>query len=89
MVSNPVPSSETLRPKPHRCVFGTYGISDPEDIKNGYGKEFIPSTKNYSQIAKSYEKYNNNNSTFNGRSLSDNREITNYYTAKAHGIDKV
>jgi|694.fasta_scaffold150339_2 murein tripeptide amidase MpaA len=49
----------------------------------------MPSTNKYAQIAKAYEKYNNNNSTFNGKSLSDNRQITNFYAAKAHGIDHV
>ena len=75
-----------IRPKPHSCVYGTFGVSDP-DFKNG--SEFTPSTNKYAQIAKAYEKYNNNNSTFNGKSLSDNRQITNFYSAKSHGIDHV
>jgi hypothetical protein len=49
----------------------------------------VPSTHSYAQIAKAYEKYNNNNSTFNNKSLSDNRPITNFYAAKAHGVDSV
>jgi hypothetical protein len=88
MVQNLVETSEALRPKPHRCTFGTYGVSDPNAL-HGHGTEFVPSTHNYAVIAKAYEKYNNNNSCFNNKSLSDNRPITNFYSAKAHGIEAV
>jgi hypothetical protein len=49
----------------------------------------VPSTNSYAVIAKAYEKYNNNNCTFNNKSLSDNRPITNFYAAKAHGMEYV
>jgi len=78
-----------LRPKPHRCTYGVFGSSDPESIANGYGNEFKPSTHSYAKIAHAYEKYNNNNAAFNGRSLSDNKPITDFYTAKARGVDHV
>jgi len=80
--------SEAVRPKPHRCTYGTYGVRDVNELK-GHGTEFTPSTHSYEQIAKAYEKYNKNNCTFGGKSLSDNRQITDYYAAKAHGIDYV
>ena len=34
-------------------------------------------------VAKAYEKYGNDNSTFNGKSLSDNRPISNFYKMKS------
>ena len=63
-------------------------MKDVNELK-GHGTEFTPSTHSYEQIARAYEKYNRNNCTFGGKSLSDNRQITDYYAAKAHGIDYV
>jgi hypothetical protein len=47
---------------------------------------FNPTTKDYAKIAAKYEKYNNNNATFNGKSLSDAKGLTNFYTAKSRGV---
>lgn len=43
----------------------------------------------YAKVAHMYEKYQNNNSTFNNKSLSDNRNITDFYKVKERGIDYV
>jgi hypothetical protein len=40
----------------------------------------------YASIAKKYEKYNENNNTFNGKSLTDAKKITNFYVAKERGV---
>ena len=67
------------RPVPHRC-----------DLAPDYSSDkFTPQTITYAEAAKKYEKYNNNNCTFNHKSLSDNRNITNYYLAKERGVDYV
>ena len=77
--SLPSAPSPPKRPVPHRC-----------DLAPGYSKDaFIPKTISYAEAAKKYEKYNNNNSTFNEKSLSDNKKITNYYLAKERGVDYV
>jgi hypothetical protein len=47
---------------------------------------FTPSTQDYAKIAKKYEKYNNNNATFNGKSLADDKKISNFYVAKERGV---
>ena len=65
------------RPKKHDC---NYQEAEPK---------FKPQTNEYAEIARRYEKYNNNNSAFNGKSLTDHRKITNYYKAKERGIDYV
>jgi len=36
----------------------------------------------YAKVAKAYEKYNTDNSTFNGKSLSDNKAVSNFYKIK-------
>ena len=67
------------RPVPHKC-----------DLTPEYANDqFTPKTIAYADAAKKYEKYNNNNCTFNDKSLSDNRKITNYYLAKERGVDHV
>ena len=43
----------------------------------------------YAKVAKAYEKYQNDNSTFNNKSLSDARPISNFYKIKSHGADAV
>ena len=43
----------------------------------------------YAKVAKKYEKYHNDNSTFNNKSLSDNRKISNFYKMKSKGADEV
>ena len=37
----------------------------------------------YAKVAKAYEKYQNDNSTFNGKSLSDGRPLSNFYKIKS------
>ena len=77
--SLPTAPSPPKRPAPHRC-----------DLAPGYASDnFVPQTIAYADAAKKYEKYNNNNCTFNEKSLSDNRKITNYYLAKERGVDYV
>lgn len=49
----------------------------------------MPKTLDYARVAKAYEKYNTDNSTFNGKSLSDNRPISNFYKLKSLGADSV
>ena len=67
------------RPKPHRC-----------DLTPGYQNDsFHPKTISYAEAAKKYEKYMNNNSTFNEKSLSDAKKITPWYLSKERGIDYV
>lgn len=46
----------------------------------------MPTTMDYAKIAKKYEGLNGNNSTFNGKSLNDNKPITNFYVAKERGV---
>lgn len=53
------------------------------------GDQFKPKTMSYAKVAHMYEKYQNNNSTFNNKSLSDNRNITDFYKCKERGIDYV
>ena len=66
-------------PKPHRCdLFGSY-MND----------KFIPKTQDYAKVAKAYEKYNTDNSTFNGKSLSDGKPISNFYKLKSQGADTI
>jgi len=36
----------------------------------------------YAKVARAYEKYGKDNSTFNGKSLSDNRPVSNFYKIK-------
>ena len=77
--SLPTAPSPPKRPVPNR-----------RDLAPDYSKDnFVPKTIAYADAAKKYEKYNNNNCTFNGKSLSDNRKITNYYLAKERGVDYV
>jgi hypothetical protein len=40
----------------------------------------------YAKIAKKYEQLNGNNATFNGKSLGDDKKITNFYVAKQRGV---
>ena len=68
-----------LAPKPHRCDLTPTYMAD----------QFQPKTLDYAKIAKAYEKYANDNSTFNGKSLSDNRPISNFYKMKSQGADAV
>ena len=66
-------------PKPHRC-----------DLTPSYMQDqFKPKTLDYAKVAKAYEKYGNDNSTFNGKSLSDNRPISNFYKMKSQGAEAV
>ena len=66
-------------PKPHRCDLTPPYMQD----------QFVPKTIDYAKVAKAYEKYNSDNSTFNGKSLSDNRPISNFYKLKSQGADAV
>ena len=50
---------------------------------------FTPKTLDYAQIAKKYEKYNNNNSVLMGKNLSDNKPVTNFYEAKGRGANYI
>ena len=50
---------------------------------------FTPKTMDYAKVARAYEKYNNDNSTFNGKSLTDNKPISNFYKIKSLGADAV
>ena len=77
--SLPSAPSPPKRPVPRRRN------KTPEYMKD----QFVPKTQDYAIVAKKYEKYNNNNSTFNTKSLSDGRPITNYYIAKERGIGYV
>ena len=43
----------------------------------------------YAKVARAYEKYGNDNNTFNGKSLSDNRPLSNFYKMKSLGADAV
>lgn len=43
----------------------------------------------YAKVAKAYAKYNTDNSTFNGKSLSDNKAVSNFYKIKGQGADSV
>ena len=43
----------------------------------------------YARVAKAYERYNSDNSTFNGKSLSDGKAISNFYKIKSQGADAV
>lgn len=66
-------------PKPHKC-----------DLTPSYMKDhFQPKTLDYAKVAKAYEKYNNDNNTFNNKSLSDNRKISSFYKIKSKGADEV
>jgi len=51
--------------------------------------QFKPKTMDYAKVARAYEKYNNDNCTFNGKSLSDNRPVSTFYKIKSHGADAV
>lgn len=64
-------------PKTHNC---NYKEAEPQ---------FVPHTMEYARVARLYEKYNNNNCGFNGKSLSDNCNQTRWYVAKARGDDWV
>ena len=66
-------------PKPKR------GDTTPNYMKD----QFVPKTMDYAKVAKKYEKYHNDNSTFNNKSLSDNRKISNFYKIKSKGADEV
>lgn len=46
---------------------------------------FQPTTKDYAKVTRKYEKFNNNNSAFNGRNLSDNQLVTQFQNLKLHG----
>ena len=50
---------------------------------------FTPKTNDYAKVARAYEKYNNDNNTFNGKSLSDARPLSNFYQMKSKGADAV
>ena len=43
----------------------------------------------YAKVAKAYERYGSDNSTFNGKSLSDGRPISNFYKMKSQGAGAV
>lgn len=76
---DPTPVVTRPTPKPHRC-----------DLSAGYTRDnFMPKTMDYAKIAKKYENINNNNSAFNGRNLSDNKPVTNFYQAKGKGAEYV
>ena len=82
----PAPSSVLPRlpppqpgPKPHRC-----DLTPPYMADN-----FKPKTNDFAAVAKKYEKYSNDNNTFNGKSLSDNRPISAFYQAKSRGVGAV
>ena len=66
-------------PKPHRCDLTPTYMAD----------QFVPKTLDYAKVAAAYEKYGTDNSTFNGKSLSDNRPISNFYKLKGQGADSV
>ena len=51
-------------PTAHKCDL-------QKQAEDAHKNMFKPTTQDYAKIAKKYEKYNNNNSTFNGKSLSD------------------
>lgn len=53
------------------------------------GDQFTPKTMDYAKVARAYEKYGNDNSTFNGKSLSDGRPVSNFYKIKSLGADAV
>ena len=53
------------------------------------GDQFQPKTMDYAKVAKAYEKYQSDNSTFNGKSLSDNRPVSNFYKIKSLGAGAV
>lgn len=55
------------RPKPHKCS------ATDRVVFIGNSEPFVPSTHQYSKVAKYYETLNNNNSAFNGKNLSDNQ----------------
>ena len=67
------------RPVPHRC--------DP--TPNYMNDTFQPKTISYAEAARKYEKYQNNNATFNEKSLSDAKKITPWYLSKERGVDYV
>ena len=67
-------------PKPHRC-------RDPGPTL--VHEKFVPRTQDYAKVARAYERYNNDNSTFNGKNLSDAKPISNFYKIKGHGPDAV
>ena len=66
-------------PKPHRSDLNPHYVHE----------KFVPKTMDYAKVAKKYEKYHNDNSTFNGKSLSDAREISSFYKMKGLGADTV
>ena len=60
-------------PKPHTSGYTPTYIEDT----------FVPKTMDYAKVARAYEKYGNDNNTFNGKSLSDNRPLSNFYKIKS------
>ena len=78
ILAQPVPPAMT-GPKPRRVDLTPTYMHD----------QFTPKTLDYAKVAKAYEKYGRDNSTFNGKSLSDNRPISNFYKIKGQGADAV